>query len=79
MTIPVRKYLHQLLRHWLARMLSRKDIEAWLRLRRTQDSNDPMKDIFDGMVLQSFTAPGENHVFLQAPDVWQGVTTAKGY
>lgn len=68
MEFPVRKYLHQSLRHWLARMLSRKEIEQWLEHPRTGDPNDPMQDIFDGLALQRFAAPWESHPFLQAPD-----------
>ena len=67
MEIPVRKYLHQSMRHWLGRMLSREEIERWLRLSRSGDPQDPMKDIFDGLALQRFTLPGERHPFLQAP------------
>ncbi len=68
MDFPVRKYLHQSMRHWLGRMLSRRDIEGWLQKPRCEDPSDPMRDIFDGLALQKFKAPWEDHPFLRAPE-----------
>ena len=68
MDFPVRKYLHQSMRHWLGRMLSRKEIETWLQESRSGDPHDPMRDVFDGLALQKFKAPWENHPFLLAPN-----------
>ena len=67
MQFPVRKYLHQSMTHWLGRMLSREEIERSLQAARASPSTTPMKDIFDGLALRSFTAPGEAQPFLNGP------------
>ncbi|KAH9855541.1 hypothetical protein C2E23DRAFT_723724, partial [Lenzites betulinus] len=68
-SFPVRKYLHQSLKHWLARMLCREDIEEWLQRRRWNDGSVrvPMRDIFDGIALQSLLGPEAGTAFLDAP------------
>lgn len=67
MEFPVRKYLHQSLKHWLGRMLSRKDIESWLELSRTGPASMPMKDIFDGLALRRFKDSKRVALFLNGP------------
>ncbi|KAI1781984.1 hypothetical protein LXA43DRAFT_836104, partial [Ganoderma leucocontextum] len=57
MDFPVRKYLHQSLKEWLGRLLSREDIEVWLETPRVWTGSGPMKDIFDAQVLQNFLGP----------------------
>ncbi|KAL1944059.1 hypothetical protein VTO73DRAFT_3877 [Trametes versicolor] len=66
---PVRKYLHQSMKHWLGRMLCRKDIETWLRVSRWDNNRakTTMKDIFDAIALQSFRGPDPHSYFLDAP------------
>ena len=69
MRFPVRKYLHQSMKHWLGRMLCRTEIETWLQLRRYQGaSGETMKDIFDGLALQSLLDPDGQSSFLDGPD-----------
>ncbi|OBZ65032.1 hypothetical protein A0H81_14995 [Grifola frondosa] len=48
---PVRKYLHQSLKQWIGRMLSRSDIQDYLDAFPQDPSGPAMKDIFDGKVL----------------------------
>ena len=67
MRFPVRKYLHQLMSHWLGRLLCREEIEKCLGAPRTATSTGPMKDIFDGLALRRFRAPGEEKPFLEGP------------
>ncbi|KAI9068234.1 hypothetical protein FKP32DRAFT_1562149, partial [Trametes sanguinea] len=64
--IPVRKYLHQSLKHWLGRMLSRSDIEEYLELPHPNSPSPTMNDIFDGMILRRFLGP-DGRRFLDAP------------
>lgn len=55
---PVRKYLHQSMKHWLGRMLSHEEIERWLEARRQHtDPSAPMTDIFDGLALRYLIGP----------------------
>ncbi|RPD61515.1 hypothetical protein L227DRAFT_585676 [Lentinus tigrinus ALCF2SS1-6] len=63
---PVRKYLHQSLKHWLGRMLSREDIETWLQRCRNEEAPKLMTDIFDGLALHMFLGP-DGKLFLDAP------------
>lgn len=69
MGIPVRKYLHQSLKHWLGRMLCREDIEVWLQLARWNGGNAStlMRDIFDGIALQSLRGPDPGKAYLDGP------------
>ncbi|OBZ66279.1 hypothetical protein A0H81_13832 [Grifola frondosa] len=62
---PVRKYLHQSLKQWVGRLLSRPDISDYLD-KPLEDVCGSMKDIFDGEVLRSFLGPDGKH-FLSAP------------
>ena len=61
MKIPIRRYLHQSFKHWLGRMLSRSDIEAWLEICRHTTTSDSqprtMKDFFDASGIHSFKGP----------------------
>ncbi|OJT10865.1 hypothetical protein TRAPUB_12619 [Trametes pubescens] len=65
-SFPVRKYLHQSLKHWLGRMLSRGEIETWLQVNRWNGGRvrTPMRDIFDGIALQSLRGPDGKRAFL---------------
>ncbi|KZS89749.1 hypothetical protein SISNIDRAFT_416447, partial [Sistotremastrum niveocremeum HHB9708] len=54
---PIRKYVHQDLSHWLARLLARPDMEAIMDARTRRVMDDPptdMQDIWDGDVFRNF-------------------------
>ncbi|EIW56595.1 uncharacterized protein TRAVEDRAFT_127957, partial [Trametes versicolor FP-101664 SS1] len=69
MSIPIRKYLHQSLKHWLGRMLCRTEIETWLKKRRWNHGRAtmPMTDVFHGIALQSLYGPEPGQAFLDSP------------
>lgn len=66
MSFAVRKYLHQSMKHWLGRMLSRQDVETWLQLPRHGTAPDRMTDMFHGIALTNFLGP-DGRPFLEAP------------
>lgn len=53
---PVCPYVHQTLKEWVGRLLSRPEIDAALDVQYVSPKDGFMYDIFDGSVLQNFKA-----------------------
>ncbi|KAH7908184.1 hypothetical protein BJ138DRAFT_1013317, partial [Hygrophoropsis aurantiaca] len=67
---PIRKFLHQDMRHWLGRFLARADIEIEVQKRLSKSSfeanNMLVGDIWDGDVLRTLKGP-DGSLFIEAP------------
>lgn len=63
---PRRVYLHQSLREWIGRFLSRPEVDSCLDLPYTPPNDGYMYDIWDGYVLQHFVA-ADGSPYINAP------------
>lgn len=67
--VPTRQFVYQDLQHWIARMYARTEIENAiddLKVKYHQGKDEPLRDIWDGSVLQELIGP-DNRPFMEKP------------
>ncbi|KZS92872.1 hypothetical protein SISNIDRAFT_389916, partial [Sistotremastrum niveocremeum HHB9708] len=71
---PVRKYVHQDMAHWIARMLARPELESVMDSRtrhagqRSSEDNVDMRDIWDGNIFRDFKDQDGTRFFVETEE-----------
>ena len=65
---PIRKYVHQDMKQWVARLLSRPDVEIRIESARNAPQSAEIRDIHDSSAIQSLHGPDGKPFFVSNTD-----------